>query len=231
MSHEQKPKRHLYALAVFAILVAILWAGLFSGLSPVNSWYVTMLLMVAFGVVISYWLTGTWRGILIDNRNRISLSRFQFGAWTLLGLSGILTISLNNIVVGSEAPLDFEIPSQLLVLMGISTASLVAAPAIIGTKPKMLTRKSPNKATWADLFLGEEVDNAKSVDLGRMQMFFFTVVVLATYAAQLRSLLMQTDGTIAALPGIQDGMNVLLGISHTGYLAQKNVKLIPEHDS
>ena len=242
---------HLAAIA--AILVAIAFIGLRAGPPDrTRAWYLILLLMTAFVVIVGHAITGYWTGILIDARNKMSLSRLQLLAWSLVILSGLLTAVLTNIALGWEAPLSVSIPSELWVLMGISTASMVASPAVLGNKrdkpanPKEVSRTlrtlerqgykagaldlqglllgyaSPDFSRWADLLKGEEAGNAATVDLGKLQMFFFTFVLVLGYGAAVATLFAQ-DGPVTALPAVQDGMNTLLGISHTGYLANKAI--------
>ncbi len=256
---EEKPSADLQTSALLhlgaaaALLAAIALAGLRAGpLARARAWYLILLLMTAFVLVVGHAITGYWTGILIDARNKMSLSRLQLVAWSLLILSALLTAVLTNIALGWESPLAVTIPSELWVLLGISTASMVASPAVLGSKrdraadPKEVSRTlktlerqgypsaaldlqglllgyaSPDFSRWADLLKGEEAGNAAHVDLGKLQMFFFTFVLVLGYGAALATMFGQ-DGPVTALPAVQDGMNVLLGISHTGYLADKAI--------
>lgn len=244
--------RHVVFLA--ALLAVIGWAGLREGAdeSRLATWLLILALMALFMVLAGHGITGLWRGILIDSRNRMSLSRLQLLAWTLVVLSAILTAALTNTSLGSDAPLEIEIPTQLWVLMGISTGSMVGASAILGNKrdkkpePQELERTigelkrqgytavddrphsllirntDPRAARWGDLLKGEEAGNAATVDLGKMQMFFFSFILVVSYATAIAAGFEGT-GLVSTLPAVEDGMNTLLGISHTGYLANKTV--------
>lgn len=243
----------LHVAAGFAILVAITYTGLTAGPAErVRAWYLILLLMIGFALVVGHGITGFWTGILIDARNKMSLSRLQLVAWTLLILSALLTTVFTNIALGWESPLAVRIPSELWVLMGISTASMVASPAVLGAKrdrkPEQSVRDrtfgvlerqgykrgaldvdglvvtyiSPEFSRWADLFKGEEAGNAAVVDLGKLQMFFFTFVLVLGYGAAVAAAFSR-EGPLRALPAVEEGMNILLGISHTGYLANKAI--------
>ncbi len=248
----RKARTYSHLFALIGILVLIAWVGLFSGWRLTGVWVWTLVLLAAFAVVAGHGITDVWRGILIDRRNKMSLSRLQMVCWTLVILSSLLAAAMNNLSLESGAPLDIQIPSELWVLMGISTASLVASPAIIssrsqkaappGEKKKVaqalreqgytdidvksesvvMSNLTPDAARWGDLLKGEEVGNATTIDLGKLQMFLFTFVLLLTYGAAVYQL-MASGHEIEALPEVSEGMNVLLGISHTGYLAHKTV--------
>ena len=87
---------------------------------------------------------------------------------------------------------------------------------------------SPSEASWVDLVRGEEIGNYKLVDMSKVQMLFFTVVVVATYAGAIIALLynvmnMQKPPTELAFPEFSETLNALLGISHGTYLSVKAV--------
>lgn len=258
-SHQSPPASpyaspRLYGLPslLAGILALMVWQSLHD---PVNRgrdvvWLINLGLLTAFAVIAGRGVSGYWRGILIDSRNRLSLSRLQMLAWTLVVLSAVLTVAFTNLSSGADAALRIGIPSELLVAMGISTASLLASPLILNTRreqpvaiselertvtalhrqgatevdpanPSVLIRNvDPCGARWGDLVKGEEAGNAATVDLGRLQMLLITFVLIASYGALLMTLFRQ-GGTVSALPGLDAGMNLLLGISHTGYLTSK----------
>jgi hypothetical protein len=87
---------------------------------------------------------------------------------------------------------------------------------------------SPAEASWVDLVRGEEIGNYKLVDMSKVQMLFFTVVVVATYAGAIIALLynvtyMQKPPAELAFPEFSETLNALLGISHGTYLSVKAV--------
>ena len=125
-------------VGLVAILVLITWLGLEA--TPGDSaitWIQILVLMALFSVVVGRAITGRWRGILIDRRNKMSLSRLQLIIWTLIVLSAIVAAVLSNVAFGWESPLEIEIPSQLWTLMGITTA------AAVGSLP------GPTSAMWS----------------------------------------------------------------------------------
>jgi hypothetical protein len=246
-----------HVAALTAILAAIPYAALRLHDRRVALWLVTLVLLSTFAVVAGHGITGYWRGLLIDSRNRLSLSRLQFAAWTVMILSALLAAVLANLTLGWEQPLDIQIPQELFILMGISTTSLVASPALLSSTrdrkpdPKaegagllalqaqgyqdvyagntlVVANTVPSRARWADLLKGDEFGNAAVLDLSKVQMLIFTFVLVLAYGGAVAARFAGADGPVLALPEIQDGMNVLLGISHTGYLSTKAVSHTPE---
>jgi len=82
----------------------------------------------------------------------------------------------------------------------------------------------PSHARFTDIFEGDELANNNHVDLGKVQMFFFTIVVAVSYAAALaKSIRGNLYGAEFAFPSLSAGMVGLLAISNAGYLANKSV--------
>ncbi len=212
----------------------------------VAAWLITMGLLIAFLALIGKLLGRTWCGVIIDNRNRVSLSKLQAAAWSVLVLSALITAAAINL--GSahpEAAVGIDIHQNLLIAMGIAATSVAAAPALLSLKTderpdpdecddaaklsgqmkakgRVYGRTSPTDAAWLDIFRGDEVANAASADLSKVQQFIVSTVLIVTYAVLLGDWL-HDHTTIEELPDFSDGFAVLLGISHAGYLAYKAV--------
>lgn len=228
-------------------------------------WLSNMALLLLFAVVTGHLITGLWRGVLIDSSNKISLSRFQMLLWTILILSGFLTAVVINMHRGQTEPLSIALHQDLWGLLGISTASLVGSPLIKANKknePK--TKKAedkfaelaknhgvpankvhlegvnavnddPKDASFADMFKGEEAGNFTYLDLGKIQMFYFTLLLWFVYAAailvMLKSGIQPGAAKISAFPDLDSGMIALLGISHAAYLANKAIPHTPQSNN
>ncbi len=83
-------------------------------------------------------------------------------------------------------------------------------------------------ARLSDMFEGEEIANASFVDVGKLQMFFFTVIVASVYAVELYQLIANnvlTDDV--SLPTVNEGLLALLGVSNAGYLGSKGITQTP----
>jgi outer membrane murein-binding lipoprotein Lpp len=294
---------------------------------------------------------GRLSGILIDSRYKMSLSRLQIILWTVLALSALSVIALDRAIPvlqkkvpaiaslvapaeGEKAatpfdPLNIKFPNELLIAMGISTASLAGASFIKSAKTETQSSKTMqllndqitnlekkrdeekanldaakkalndlenelriqraipstdaefgkaqvkidqiNKETipaeeqkraraekiwqtymnelealkkseagalgdvhtndrieqadWSDIFRGELVSNYRVVDPAKVQMFFFTILIIFVYGTLVWGLLgtetvWQMAETVA-LPPFSDSLVALLGISHAGYLVVK----------
>ncbi|MCK6584901.1 MAG: hypothetical protein HUU11_03060 [Anaerolineales bacterium] len=85
--------------------------------------------------------------------------------------------------------------------------------------------KNISEAKWSDLFNGDLISNFGKVDVAKVQMFYFTVLLIFTYGTLLWGLLSQEPAwqlsAAVELPPFSDSLVGLLGISHAGYLAVK----------
>jgi hypothetical protein len=227
-------------------------------------WLLAMALIGGSFVLIGHGVIGLVNGCLIDNRNRLSLSRLQQFSWTVLVLSAFLTFAAFRTYANPNGdPLDVVVPTQVWELLGISTGSLAGAALIKnrkrnspvdndvvqealgktkkampsgpeGTEAQSLdaqgllaTKEKPQDASISDLFRGDEVGSAAQLELGKVQMFFFTLIVVFAYAINLGSIFYGPRGLPAGLPDVSEGMVVLLLISHLGFLGSKAVPASP----
>jgi hypothetical protein len=252
---------HTLAVIVIAALIVVIgvtahsWDYLF-GLTGLSSgrlwaWLLTMILLLAFAATTGHGITGLWAGVLIDDRNRMSLSRLQMVLWTILVLAAFLTAALSNVVLDPlGSPLAIGIPGELLLAMGISITSLIGTPLILNSKSAtpnaeeqaqtvsilesrgvapgtlgneglIVTKSTPQDAQVADLFRGEETGNAAQLDLGKVQMFYVTLVLVLAYALAIGATFASAPGLISMLPRIDPSFVALLGLSHAGYLTYK----------
>jgi hypothetical protein len=207
--------------------------------------------LTGFSALAGYLINGRIDGILIDDRNRISLSRLQWVAWLIVLLGGYYTEAIWNMVGKSPFP---NMQPDLWALLGIVSGSAVASNLIVDKKKTAQqptdghSRAAPaqpgqpdqigsidrnvtvGEASWADLFMGEEAANRDVVDISRLQQLVITVLLVVSYAKLLWDKLGIAMGTMD-MPEVSNGVPAngmtghgflwLLGISHGAYLAYK----------
>lgn len=216
-----------------------------------RAWILVLAGMFVFTLFIGKWISGRALGVLVNSRNLMSLSQFQMVLWTLLILSAYLTMAMLRIHNNVPNALDVAIDWRLWTLMGISTASLIGSPLLlqskklqdpapntIATTAKLLqedpqaiqnnrqgtlyANASPLDARLTDIFQGDDVGNTAYIDPAKLQMFFFSLIVAASYAYQIFHG-MYGDPKNLTMPPVSEGMVALLGISQAGYLGSKTV--------
>lgn len=216
-----------------------------------HAWILVLAGMFIFTLFIGKWISGRALGILVNSRNLMSLSQFQMLLWTLLILSAYLTMAMQRIHGNVPNALDIAIDWRLWTLMGISTASLVGSPLLLQSKKlqdpppntiaaaakvlqedqqaiqdtrqgTLYSNASPLDARLTDIFQGDDIGNTAYIDPAKLQMFFFSLIVAASYAYQIFHG-MYGDPKNLTMPPVSEGMVALLGISHAGYLGSKTV--------
>ena len=152
-------------------------------------------------------------------------------------------------------PLNIGVDWQIWALLGMSATSFVGTPLLYGNKKaknpadpqlvhKVAARYSENPADvnanregilygnnsiqdarFTDMFEGDELANVQFVDVAKLQMFFFTVVVAISYGMQLYALIAYGDLSAGdvKMPELQSGLLALMGVSHAGFLGSKSV--------
>ena len=83
----------------------------------------------------------------------------------------------------------------------------------------VVMKEHPADVRWADLFKGDEVGNVAILDLAKVQLFFFTLVLVLSYAIALAAkLYLAPKAGIAGFPPLDMGFVTVLGISNAGFL-------------
>ena len=227
------PPRCEFAVAIVVIVAVNVVAGFVTrhrveqqGWLLLTPWVIT-----AVGMVWCFALIGRlppvvdWRGLLIDQRNKISLSRVQLVAWSLLVISAVITEAILNAVWGRTNPLELRIPPELWVLLGLSAGTFVAAPLVLASKADRgdLATKAPYQHAWRDIFYGDDTGNADQVDISKVQQFFFTLVLVVTYAVAVGSLIATAipAETLLTFARLDPGFIGIMAVSQTAYIAYK----------
>lgn len=238
-------------LILILMIVFIILAGLWAP-KGIN-WVIVAGSMLVFVISLGLHICGRPMGIFIDERNEMSLSRFQLVIWTLIILSAFVTIALERVSAEALDPLAIELPWQLWALMGISTTSLIGSPLIKSTKKRktpdaqakeraaksrgtqpedveetregtLYVNKSIADAEFSDIFKGEEIANSPQIDMAKVQMFFFTLVAALSYVVILfHQIVTEEPDALVSFPELPEGLIAILAISHAGYLGNKIV--------
>jgi hypothetical protein len=165
----------------------------------------------------------------------------------VLVISAWLALVTTRIVLqvpDQSGPLNVEIPSEVLVLLGISAGSLVSASAIKSNQAsdgRLYVAGGRGEAKWTDLWMGDQTGDHNYIDVGKFQMFWFTVAALVAYGMQIgvaiTSAMPHPDlikggvdiielaragfNDLTSLPIPHSSLVGVLGVSHLGYLANK----------
>jgi len=254
-------------VVIFLIVLGVVYVGMWAGFRATTSWLWTLALLTVLFLYLGWLLSGRPLGILVNTRNLMSLSRFQLVAWSLVIISAFLTIAFQRIgVSGIADPLQIPMDPHLWALLGISTASLIGTPLILQNKAgqkaddgqikaaaatlgeneqdikdnsdgKLYANPRIEDARVTDMFQGDEIGNTAYVDISKVQMFLFTVIIIVAYCYQIYAMLWphglaKTDPNYVGadklvMPVLSASVIALLGISHAGYLGSKTADHTP----
>lgn len=132
------------------------------------------------------------------------------------------TIQTLNAAAGASLPIPAASPARAGGITPVEPATTPEPLPVFTNDGKILTKRSPLDAGVADFFRGEETGNGTKLDLGKIQLFYFTLIVAVVYGVGL-FLRFGQDGPIRAFPDLDSSIVALLGISNAGYLTSKAV--------
>ncbi len=156
-------------------------------------------------------------GVFQSATGNLSLSKIQMGIW-------VLVFSFSYVLLASIWREFIPITSGMLWLLGISSATAVAAKAIaVKNDP---TPKPRNRASRVCSELSP-TSGAYRCELQRCQVLLWTLIVLVIFVVKLVSTL--------HLPDIPDVLLILMGVGSSAYLGFKYPKTIvlapPQRDA
>jgi len=189
-------------------------------------------------VVAGLGITGRTTGLLIDERNRMSTSRFQLVIWTLVIVPALLAFFYVNIALHTADATNIVVPAELWILLGISGGAAIGAPVVNDATNRSKTPKNEaaedregildvNKhvkdAKFRDIFEGDEVGNRGHLDISKVQMLLITVGLALGYGYAILVLLGNASATavLTTFPPISSNLAILLAVSQGTYLSYK----------
>jgi len=194
------------------------------------AWAVSAAVLLVVAAILGMVIHRGILGVLVDTRGRYSLTQLQIVLWTMVIVPLISGLFWARLAAGpASTALNFDIPGELLAVIGISVGSTASSITVKSykdsTSPGSVAASAPgvDPPRLAQVFLEEEGAMAdKVVDIGKFQNFWFTLILVVGYVALVISDA-QSASSIAkfTLPGFSTTFVALLGISHAGYLAAK----------
>ena len=234
---------YLYGLLIAVSIVVALAAGWARGSSfvaygPLYGWLIELMVFASLFAALGLGNKGYWFGILVDGRNKISLSRLQIIVWTILFVATFFVIYTWNIghppKAGLAMALNLKVPDAVWVLMGLAGVSAAGSPLILSSKgapdpggaqppapsdpDKFLDgivakRKDRARPKWSDIVLGDDAANCEVIDVSKVQQLFLSLVAVVVYGFAIA----QTMVVAAPLTGPLVSIDELPGMN-SGFL-------------
>jgi len=148
--------------------------------------------------------------LVVDKSAPFSLTKVQFGVWTVIISSSYVYLSLTKGDC-AEGPIN----KTALVLMGIFAGTAVASAII--DKGEMNDNRPRHQNSPSQGFFIDMLSDDNGISLHRFQNFVWTIIAMAVY---LYKVYIITNGCI--LPELSDTLLALTGISSATYLVMKS---------
>jgi GH25 family lysozyme M1 (1,4-beta-N-acetylmuramidase) len=200
--------------------------------SPYFAWF--GILAVAVLWLISFLFAGDWNplALAMGLDNRLSTSKLQALFWTAAVGFVYAMLYADRLVTYHVADAIHVVPANVLIALGMSATSVVAAKAITSSQVAANPQaKGANDSPSYDLGALVTDDGAATASLTKVQFLFWTVVAIAVYIITS----MQKAATIAGcspvdidnnitscgLPDIDTMLMAFMGLGHATYLGVK----------
>ncbi len=174
--------------------------------------------------------SGTWsvQRLIEGADGHPSTSKLQWFLWTVVVLFSYVMIYAAQAANDNFAAIA-NIPDNLLIAMGISSFSMVAAKGITVSQVQSGQVVKP-QADPQNVSLGSIVqDDAGYPDLSKIQIMAWTLIAIVVYLLQVNHTVadptLPSDGTLLTLtlPDIGGSLMLLMGLGHGAYLGKKLV--------
>lgn len=210
------------------MMLCRLFAGVRAAMSHSLPFFVgfagLVVLWLVIGVASSFNVSKLFEG----QDKRPSSSKFQFLLWTAVIVFGYLVVYSTPDKSGNYrfSPLE-GLPSNLLIAMGISGATAVAAKAITTSNVA-----SGKHKTAFDSTADRTIDGMRAIrggifqgddgapDLGKVQMILWTVISVGVFLASVVQNVYAPDPS-RTLPDIGQTLMILMGLGHATYVGKK----------
>lgn len=181
--------------------------------------------------------------IIRGYKGRFSLSKWQWFTWTAIIVFSYVAIISSRMLAGNWETGNIDFPSNLWLVMGYSTITVIAAQGIAQHKAKPKPPQNeqglqtPQAAKTA---ASDKVDKSKTeqeegkpgltnlvsdkwgnLDLSKIQLIVWTVISIGIYLAMVVNEV--NNGSPAVLPDIDMTLMALMGLSSAGYLGKKAI--------
>jgi hypothetical protein len=188
----------------------------------------TFAVLVGLGLLVLVWAytwvrTGDWRAWKLAEGadKKLSTSKFQWFLWLFPVLFAYLVLWIIRAFGGEYAAIT-DVPANLMVVIGLSTGTALAAKGI--TVGYVDTGRIDKPSDGANQPGGLLTDDSGFPELAKIQMMGFTFIAvgifIATLIHQLRGNPVNTE-----LPDIDTSLLVLMGLSQGGYVGKKLVSV------
>lgn len=216
------------------------------------------LLLIAFGILammlLGYFKRKGCFWLFVDERGKYSLSRLQLFSWTVVVAAGFFAMAIQRKTLDIEIPENLLILMGFSLTAAVGSQAIKSyksSKPVRDAKGKIVYEKKENedekkekpktvlkeltpeereeiKRHFTDVFSVEETGYDDMLDLGKFQMFWWTVTALGLYSFMIWNALVTgqycetiSGKQVCSLPQIPSTIVALMGLSQGAYLANK----------
>ena len=200
--------------------------------SPYFAWFGVLAITVLW--LISFLFAGEWNplALAMGLDNRLSTSKLQALFWTATVGFVYATLYADRLITYHAADAIHVVPTNVLIALGMSATSVVAAKAITSSQVAANPQaKGANDSPSYDLGALVKDDGATTASITKVQFLFWTVVAIAVYiitALQKAATIagcsqvdIDNNITSCGLPDIDTMLMAFMGLGHATYLGVK----------
>jgi hypothetical protein len=180
-------------------------------------------------VVIAGFLVAAMHNVRIGATNPLRIAIPQ-QLWALLGIS-VTALVGSGLIKGQQATkerankdLAEKKTDTTLQEVGGTVLADGGVPVVTGV---LTVNAKPADSRWMDMFEAEQVganpSGGNHLEMTKIQMFYFTIILVFAYAVAIATMLSHANGRIGDLPALDNSMVALLGISSAAYLTGKGI--------
>jgi hypothetical protein len=187
------------------------WLLEFRQADPEDAWLTAVVAMTIVMALIGKAYTGRVTGLLIDWRNRMSLSRLQLALWTILVSTSVLVSCLFNLQEENyEEALNIGIDYHLIIILVLAASSNLLSQRLIWLRLErhgatvlrrqsqpgaldgpedtwtatnmVLRNRDLSDADWSDLVRSDNANDQNRIDIAKAQFLLVTLVFVGIYA-------------------------------------------------
>jgi hypothetical protein len=181
--------------------------------------------LILFWIILRLATGSKTSSIIIGEDGAPSTSKAQLAAWTAVVVFSYLALYAVRIRMGDFAALP-SVPQNVLIALGISGATAVAAKAIaVNAAANPVTNALPNATETPDgqgqlssNSSGILLDDSGKPDIGKVQVVIWTIIALGVYLVTVGHAIHK--GT-PDLPDIDTTLMILMGLGHSIYIGKK----------
>ncbi|GAB4016932.1 hypothetical protein GCM10028808_46990 [Spirosoma migulaei] len=192
------------------------------------------LISVAAGFLFLFWLLlrRNLSNLILGLDNRYSNSKFQIVLWFFTLMVAYITTTLFRSWISIDFVGGVNIPSNLLLLSGLSALTFATAKGITENKVEEAKKAGiedpkPISSTGPKFPLDLFTDDAGNIDMADFQMIIITLLAVITYIVQVFGFLgsIELHKTIT-LPDVDTTILATFGLGQGAYLAKKFVSKV-----